>query len=129
MAKWNIFIRNLKGFETIFPKCVNWLTKISQNIHNLLDENETFLTNIFKNKKCGSGSDTLISGWITDFFMKIPHSFPKLENFNPHVSTVSYKNLSSGRSFKMYSGLFQSRIIDGFLVPEYAYVINEMEAK
>jgi len=71
-----------------------------------------------------SGHQTEVKGWITEMFIKVPRP-GYVDNFPTNVAKVSYKFLDTNQNFELKYGLFSSNIKDGFLIPDFGYIINE----
>lgn len=111
-------------------KIVSYLNKVKalfEKICNTPNTDVEFWKNIFTLKKCGSGSQVEVYGWITDLFVKIPQ-IRYNENFPSCVSKVPYTFLNTGQKFELIYGLFGSSLEEGFLVPEFGYLISEETA-
>lgn len=81
------------------------------------------LSKIVKVEPCGSGSQYEMSGWVLDFCTN--NSKVQLEGLPPHIASMSYKNMDTGRTFKLSAGLTES-VLDGyFLVPRYSHYVIE----
>jgi len=136
---WKVFYTNIEKLKEIFTtdEQITWLNKIFIPVHEAYmwllphmiyeGHDPKFWENMFKPRNCDSGHQLEINGWITDFFFtmneydnRMPH------NFNTHIAEVKYKNLDTGRNFKLYSGLFQCKAVGDYLVPSYGYVVNEI---
>lgn len=108
-------------------KIVKYFDKVSALIDEIIVgfDDEQFWKDIFYVKKCGSGSQQEVKGWLHTLFadfkgLKFMTAFPK------HKAVVEYKNLSTDLSYKMEVGLFSSVIEDGYLVPDFEFGINEL---
>ncbi len=77
---------------------------------------------IFSLEKCGSGHQVEVEGWISEFFINQPN--PRyILNYSEHISLVNYKIVPAGGKFRMYSGLFSSKLSeDNVLVPDFSYI-------
>lgn len=100
---------------------------ISQHINNnvlpiidkIMEKDVEFMSGIFSQKPCGSGSQQLVDGWFTKMFMKIP-SQPEVSNFATHITKVPYTTLPSGTKWNLCFMLGHSRKDeDGFMVPDF----------
>lgn len=121
---WTILITSLKKINNILNiKYLSRMEEYGQTILNNLN-NGAFWRDIFRLVKCGSGSQVEVSGWFTRIFLKKP-LLRFTYNYPTHVSKVDYQNLETERKFNMRLGLFGSKIEDGFLIPEYGYIIHE----
>jgi hypothetical protein len=66
-----------------------------------------------------------VSGWFKDLFRIEPEVlYP--ENYSPHVSTIKYKQLDTGKNYEMSVGVFGSAHEGDLMVPEFSYVVHEV---
>jgi len=114
-----------KDDEVLQPYLTQSLNVFSEIVRSVKKPDAKFWKEIFTLKKCGSGSEVMVNGWITKLFIKQPR-VQYVENYPSQVSVVSYTNLDTGKKYKKYAGLFGSRIENEFLVPEYGYFVNEV---
>jgi hypothetical protein len=126
---YNKMIENINTLIEIFSKSskmIKYLNKVKKEIVNIIlnFNNAEYWNKIFYLKQCGSGHQTEVKGWITEFFSKIIDP-QYVSNFNTHISEINYKNLSTGKDYIMRVGLLSSIIEDDYLVPSYEYVIIE----
>lgn len=85
---------------------------------------------IFTAKRCGSGSQTEVTGWITKLNRKQPDGPAYASNYAPHIAKVEYKALDSGREFTMLYGLFSSEVTDdAVVVPSFSPLVFERGVK
>lgn len=93
---------------------------------NLTNPDVEFLKDIFKMKRCGSGGQVEVDGWIKKLFIeKVRLGY--VQNYPSHLAIVPYKNLDTGMKFELMHGVLSSNIIDEFLVPHFGYVINQFD--
>ncbi len=103
----------------------DYFTGVLGVVTKLTSPNKEDFTNFFKLEQCGSGSQVEVEGWVTKLFVKVPRvAYP--DNFSNHVSIVKYKCLSTDRDFELNYGLFSSKIVEDYLVPDFGYFINEV---
>jgi len=103
-----------------------YLTKVHAVIQSIIDEfnDEKFWQEMFYIEHCGSGHQEEAKGWFTDLY----HTYPRLGyvcNFPTHLSIVEYKNITTGKSFVMKSGLLSSVIEDDYMIPNFEFYVNE----
>jgi len=103
------------------------IKKISNSIISELETpNTDFWKDMFRLDRCGSGSQVEVAGWAKDLFIKAPRpAYPS--NFPTNVAKVAYTFIDTGQDFELKYGLFSSNIEDGFLVPDFGFIINEQE--
>jgi hypothetical protein len=126
---WEKIILNLtelKGLLKISNYVDRLIGTIGQIAHSYESVDEEFLGDVFRLDRCGSGGQVEVRGWVTDLFMKTPR-VAYVYNFPTCISKVPYKYLNTGQNFELCHGLFSSNESDGFLVPEFGYIINEVE--
>lgn len=116
---WNKIAGLFKTHEEYFERVSKTLSDILQNLDNV-----EFWKKMFYLEKCGSGSQTETYGWFTDLYLEEP-KLRYIGNFSTHVSQVEYKELFSQREFLLKTGIFSSKIEDGFLNPDFGKVILE----
>lgn len=103
----------------------NKVNNILNNIISSYDENNTdFFKNIIKMERCGSGSQHTVEGWIKDLYIDNVN-YGLTRNYPSCVSNVEYKNLTTNKEYIMNVGLFSSQLINGYLTPEFSYVIYD----
>jgi len=104
-----------------FSKVTNLLNKIIDNLHD-----KDFWNKILKFEKCGCGSGSDIE-FIGDFknLFRIVQEPSFIDNFSTCISKIEYKQLDTNLDYKMFVGLFSSRLEDDTLIPNFNYVIYE----
>jgi len=124
---WQRFLDHLGQIKGHMDKAAAYLGHVEEQIGKVLatydgEPDIEFWKGMFFTERCGSGSDTFVRGWITDFFMEQP-SMPKATNFSSHIAKFEYKQLDTEMKYEAFHGLFSSRLdADGFLVPGYSHV-------
>lgn len=125
---WDKVIENIEEFQTMielpeyFEKVSNLASEIKGNISN---PDKDFWDKMFSLKRCGSGSQVELNGWITDLYIKKPRP-AYIHNYPASTSYVEYKLINTGQKFELCYGLFSSNIEGDYLVPEFGYIINEI---
>ena len=123
---WYKIVDHIETLRQYFPD----LSAYFKIIHTLftaiaIDSSKLYVwENMFNLEKCGSGSQVEVVGWITKLFVERP-KLAYSRNFSTHISKVKYKNLNTDKKYTMSQGLFFSNLIDGILVPEFGYIVNE----
>lgn len=132
-----------EDWTKVWEGLVNLQKLFSGPIHEFLDRatrtvlqmnmaalagDSSFFKKMVKIEPCGSGSQYEMSGWILDFCFKTKQQ-TQLEGLPPHIACMSYKNLDTGRCFKLFTGLTESRIQGRFLVPRYGQYVVEVREK
>jgi hypothetical protein len=116
---WKEIGKLFKEDKSYIDKVDSLLDRICRSLNDV-----DFWKKMFSLEKCGSGSQYTVSGWINDIYYKIPE-FNLPNNYPSHISIVKYKQLDIGKNYEMKQGLISSKIEDGFLVPDFAYIIYE----
>jgi hypothetical protein len=128
-SDWDKVIENINSFGEVialpdyFEKVTNLAQRIKSNISN---PDKKFWNEMFSLKKCGSGSQVELNGWITKLYIDRPR-IPYVHNYPASLSFVKYKFINTGQNFELCYGLFSSNIEDGYLIPEFGYIINEIK--
>jgi len=128
LEDWKLMENSLTELKTIIDKMGDYFACCLEGVKGIIDNlviNPEFWGKMFYLERCGSGSQTEVQGWIRKFFQKDKHDTHFLDNFNTCISVVDYKNLSTGKKYKMRYGLFSSIIKNDFLIPEYNYYVME----
>lgn len=104
-----------------------WVTSVSSILSTVLENfNSVDLwKNIFSIKKCGSGHQTTVSGWFSEFFVEEPR-LKYVSNFSTHISNFKYKNLTTEKSYEMNTGLFSSTQKGDFMEPSFSSVVFDL---
>ncbi len=134
-SDWIIMEQHIKTLSTWFDKeeaqtYLNDLIDLIGLIRMDMDkETQTdFWSQMFYLRKCGSGHTNTVEGWITTLYMKEPE-VKYTVNYSTHISQIKYKNLDTGRNFKMSGGLFNSQLIKDYLKPDFGFVLHEIKEK
>jgi len=108
-------------------KVVEWETKITHILSLILSNfnNTAFWQSIFSVKKCGSGHQTVVSGWFADFFVVTP-LVKYAENYSSHISNIKYNVIGTNKHFEMNVGLFNSVQTDEFMEPSFSSITYNM---
>lgn len=119
--RWNSLSKVLQ------KKKVEWEVRVTNILNTVVANygNQELWENIFKVKKCGSGHQTVISGWFSDLFVEYPE-VRYAENFSTHISTIKYDVLETSRQYEMNVGLFNSIQQDEFMVPVFSSVTYDV---
>ena len=126
---WRLFIVGLDRIAQHIPEFKEYLSVVGQRINDLLEDNCDY-SNLFELKRCGSGSQVEVSGWIRDFFIEQP-SVPYPENFVSCISKIDYRCYNDNKDYRMYAGLFKSKLENDYLIPSFdkIYFLNKGEAE
>jgi len=128
---WDKISLNLNALKDILTEdniteYINRVIVVINNIISQYDEvDKDFIKDIFKLVNCGSGGQVQAYGWLTDLFIKTP-SMRYVHNYPTCVANVPYTFLETGQKFELCHGLFSSNEVDGFLIPEFGFIINEV---
>jgi len=114
---WLDFVLNLDAITAILPECQDYLLGVANHIANVVEETADF-SDFFRLDKCGSGSQVEVGGWIKDFFIEQPRiGYP--ENYISCISKINYHNYNDNKDYRLYAGLFTSKISEGYLIPAF----------
>lgn len=122
---WSKLMFTLGKVTALLPECQDYLITVANHVALIADNNCDF-SDFFRLDRCGSGSQVEVSGWIRDFFIEQPRvSYP--ENFISCISKIDYHNYNDDKDYRLYAGLFNSEIENGYLVPEFdnIYFLNK----
>jgi hypothetical protein len=106
---------------------LGWRQHVKDVLNNCIAyrHSPSYWKDIFKLEKCGSGTDLEVRGWITNLFAAMPR-MAYISNFPTCLSTLEYKNTSVDKRFMMADGLLYSTEQDGLLVPNFSYLVYEV---
>lgn len=131
-SDWEIIINQLTTLKGLLNKNVemtnyfNGVIEVANKIASNYDTVDAdFLKDIFSLERCGSGGQVEVLGWITKLFMKVP-SIRYVGNYPTCVAQVPYKFEDTNQDFELSYGLFSSNEEDGYLIPDFGFVINEI---
>ncbi len=137
---WTSLVNSAEKLADVFAEhglldMTSYMKRVSSRLKMFVDVfNEVpdvgYWKNIFSHKNVGSGSEKIISGWVTDFYFEVC-DLPKLENFSPSVSIVPYENLETKTKYLgVHGALIRTEDVDGFVGCEYAeFVFRDDSAK
>lgn len=129
---WKLLQDNLQKIHSIFEgKMADYLVRCQNTVDQMLkaavgkNAKEHF-SQIITMKQCGSGSQMEARGWILNF-MNHPDFAEKWnktgkimqQNFHTHQGKMDYKNLDTGRTFTLHTGIFYSEPKGTQLIPHY----------
>lgn len=128
---WNKVCDGIEKIKAILNKNEE-ITSYFDRVHgiaksitgNMETADASFWKGMFSLERCGSGGQVDVKGWIVDLFIKKPRP-AYVNNFPTCVAKVEYKLLDTNQEFELSHGLFSSKIEDGFLVPDFGFIINE----
>lgn len=126
-SDWDKVIENINLFGEVIalPEYFDKVTELANTIkNNISNPDKDFWNEMFSLKKCGSGSQVELNGWITKLYINRP-TVPYVHNYPASLSFVKYKFINTGQNFELCYGLFSSNIEDGYLIPEFGYIINK----
>ncbi|MCP4528505.1 MAG: DUF4419 domain-containing protein [Aestuariibacter sp.] len=137
---WFLFRNKLSALSDIFKDksavLVEYLAKVAAVVANLQDiadnlhagkEADTaYLSNIMALKRCGSGHQVEVEGWIRDFYVHQPRP-AYVGNFSRHIAVVNYKDLSVSKNYRIFSGLLSSEVNGDILWPTFSFIQTEAE--
>lgn len=119
---WQTFLFKLGSISSIIvePVVIEYILTVSERIKKII-EGFCDYGNIFSLDRCGSGSQAIVQGWIREFYIEQPQvAYP--ENFISCISKIDYKCLNDGKDYRLYAGLFTSKIENEYLVPDFDHM-------
>lgn len=115
---WTSLMFILEKIRTIIPEFQEYLLTVANRVNLIINQTCNF-SEIFSLDRCGSGSQVMVSGWITELFIVQP-VVPYPENFVSCISKIDYVNYNEGgKEYRLYAGLFTSEFEEGYLVPAF----------
>lgn len=134
-ADWTLLMSKIKSLASLFKdsldhylhRCLNCVVAFTCAAANNYAEHFQKMVKLYP---CGSGHEVEIDGWILDLFNDTGGSKRvRTERIPPHFANMSYTNLDTNRKFKLYSGMFYSKIEGSFMVPCFDSVRYEIKTK
>jgi hypothetical protein len=124
--EWCEISNRWKTLTKIFGTEQTWFDSVQKTLDEIKDNlnNSEFWKKMFYLEHCGSGSQVMVFGWWTNFYLKQP-SVRYSKNFSTHVSQVNYRQLNLGIDYLMKVGLFTSKQEGDFMVPDFGYIVYE----
>lgn len=116
-ADWRLFANNCDKIALLIPEFASYLNNVRSRILSISTEDCNF-SEMFELERCGSGSQVEIAGWINDFFIETPR-VRYADNYISCISKIDYHCYNDGKDYRLYAGLFTSKIDDGYLVPDF----------
>lgn len=124
---WRLLRSSFWAIRSKLKACEGWFDKVDKILGEIIDNlgSADFWTKMFSLKKCGSGSDVEVNGWISNLYVKQPEGLNYPSNFASHISLVNYRQLDTEKDYLMKDGLFYSKMEGDVLVPEFGFVVFE----
>lgn len=123
---WQRLAKTLFDLSNLFTGDLkSYLARVWARVTGIIKEftrgNGDLFRSMVSMKKCGSGSQYEITGWILDFMNKDGKrsTMEMLQNVHQHFSKMEYKNLETQRTFEMYTGIYYAELRDGVATPRY----------
>lgn len=128
---YKLFISNLSILSELFPN-KDYFSRIKNHIENIIihlenseEQNlQSIYFDMFCIKKCGSGHNDKLSGWILDFF--VDNTSRPLTEFPSLISSIEYTDETYANNpikFSMFTGLFGCEKENNYLLPDFGYII------
>lgn len=131
----------LSASFSVSPNLSDWLTSVADTFQDIslylaghldglkplrIEEMANFgFDNFFSLKRCGSGSQVEVSGWVEGFFFNKP-DLKFIRNYNTCVSKVKYEYLPTKQKFEMKVSLSESVLDGDLLVPSFVKIVEEI---
>ena len=130
---WEKIAESCNDIGAILPGASSYLKNTAVIAKDIADQVEhglklDFWKGIFNLKRCGSGSQVEVEGWIRRLYMSKP-SPAFTSNFPTHITRVPFDVKGAGSAtcgdYILSCGLFTSTVFDGLLVPEFGWILNK----
>lgn len=97
---------------------------MAQLTFGVIDADRAFWSEVYRDKRCGSGSQFFVDGWwARTMFMTFPQQLPEAANFSRHITKVPYTILPTNQKWKLCFGLTHSyEDAEGFFHPRFSRV-------
>lgn len=126
VGDWALLCARLAVLKSTFGNrglVCNYLDRCMSVVNGILtaafgNSGDAFFQGMVRIKKCGSGSQHEMDGWIMQLRYQNDNKL-QLEGLPPHLSRLHYTNIDTGRKFTMVSGVTTSRVEGNTLVPCY----------
>lgn len=130
---WELLQYNLNRICGLFTGPLNsYLKNVHSTVSDILaalEKNDiSFFKNIISTKRCGSGSDQYVNGWILRF-MNCSDKQIMLKNVHTYRSKMEYTSLETQKKFELYGGIFSLVFKNDMVIPNYNLVRNEITEK
>lgn len=108
-------------------KMVEYLQKAKGMIHDIhTRRDESFWKRMFSINRCHSGHTDVVEGWIVRMYRKghsrkhqgeLLWSGDDFYNYDSHISTLTYKNIDTEKTYSLHSGTHQPKIYPTYRTP------------
>jgi len=137
---WHLVAAQWRKLVPLFGAAAPWMERVQRTLDECVARlvDATWWRAMFSLERCGSGSQTEISGWLPDLFRVQPEGPRYVQNFPTNVAVVDYKEKRPAtrtlaglfmpervRRFRMQDGLFYSYQEGDFMVPDFGYAVHE----
>lgn len=106
---------------------ITWIERVDSLLqrisNNLTDKN--LWKDFFSCRHCGSGSQIVLEGWITDFSFERPYQ-PLANELPSGVAHADFKYLPTQKYFRIFSGILGSSVKDDVLEPVFGYMLAHL---
>jgi hypothetical protein len=123
---WDKILACLDGLKAILDLGF-YVDRIASHVTRMRDAasglpgDPAYWKDIFHTKRCGSGGDVSLLGWLADFALK-PRRGDYPENYPHSISKIEVVQAETGEKFNFYAGLFHSIEEDGYLIPQFGFI-------
>jgi len=126
---WKVLNEQWNELKKLIQQNEQWIRLVDATLNSIVSSfnDIEFWKNIFKIDHCGSGHQTLVTGWFTNLF-RIQPRVRYAENFSSHVSNIKYKQLDTNKHYEMSVGLFNSILKDEFMEPSFSFIVYDTTA-
>lgn len=131
LEDWSLFNDHLIRLTLAFEETeiVPFLQQVHTRTSSIQEElsaatpNVDFFREFYRWKRCGSGSQQEVRGWVRDFLWKPGRDLLE-DHFNSGLGNVAFRNLSEQKDYRLSAGVLGStERSDGIREPRFGYVI------
>jgi hypothetical protein len=132
-ADWELLASSAEGVAKVVAGASKYLTNIAVIAREIAKQardglDRDFWMDLYRLKRCGSGSQVEVDGWVKRLYLSKTPSPAFVCNFPTHITKVPFKTLDgAGNKMADYSlscGLLSSKVMEGHLVPSFGWVLN-----
>jgi hypothetical protein len=131
---WDIMLSHLGALQDFFPSILDYFKRIRRFVSIILNQfNEPDIATMktfFSLKRCGSGGQVEVEGFVRDLYLNNKPKVAYPENFGSSISVVKYELMETEQKFELRCGLFSSVLSDDdYLIPHFGFIVHELETE
>jgi hypothetical protein len=129
---WGKMLTSVGALKDYFPILLDYFERICSFVSTIIKQftepDAGIMGHFFFLKRCGSGGQVEVGGWVRDLYIDNKPRVAYPENFSSSISVVKYELEETKQKFELRCGLFSSTVSsDTYLVPNFGYVVHEVE--